>query len=131
MKNGQPLLEGNRFTTKYDILTKILTLQIIAARPDDQGVYTVHATNPVGRDETTCNLTIQPVASIDTRPFVQPEHFAPLEVKAPAPKKEDLEKMQPPKVIIPLQSEQVKEGTPVLLQATIIGKPTPNVRLQY
>jgi hypothetical protein len=52
-------------------------------------------------------------------------------VKAPVPKKEDMEKMQPPKVIVPLQNTQVKEGAPVLLQSTIIGKPTPNVRFQY
>ncbi|CAF1516488.1 unnamed protein product, partial [Rotaria sordida] len=125
-KNGQPLLEGNRFTTKYDILPKVLTLQILAARPDDQGTYTVRATNPVGSDETTCKLTIRPVASIDTRPFVQPEHFAQLEVKAPPPTKEDMEKMEPPKVIVPLKPMQVKEGSPVLLQATITGKPRPN-----
>ncbi len=51
-------------------------------------------------------------------------------MKAPVPKKEDMEQMQPPKVIVPLQNTQVKESSPVLLQATIIGKPTPNVRLQ-
>ncbi|CAF3516722.1 unnamed protein product, partial [Rotaria sp. Silwood2] len=73
-KNNKPLLEGNRFTTKYDILTKVLTLQILATRPDDQGTYTVRATNPSGSDETTCKLTIRPVASIDTRPLVEPEH---------------------------------------------------------
>jgi hypothetical protein len=36
--------------------------------------------------------------------------------------------MQPPKVIVPLQNEQIKEGAPILLEATIVGKPTPNVR---
>ncbi|CAF4170670.1 unnamed protein product, partial [Rotaria sordida] len=124
-KNNQPLLEGNRFTTKYDILTKVLTLQVLAARPDDQGTYTVRATNPSGTDETTAKLTIRPVASIDTRPFVQPEHFAQLEVKAPPPTKEDMEKMEPPKVIVPLKPIQVNEGSPILLQATITGKPRP------
>ncbi|CAM2700506.1 unnamed protein product [Rotaria socialis] len=125
-KNGQPLLEGNRFTTKYDIYSKVLTLQILAARPDDQGTYTVQATNPAGSDETTCTLTIRPVASIDTSPFIQPDRFAPLEVKAPPPTKEDMDKMEPPKVIVPLQSQQVTEGSPVLLQATITGRPTPD-----
>jgi hypothetical protein len=52
-------------------------------------------------------------------------------LKAPVPKKEDLQQMQPPKFIVPLQSEQVDEGAPVLLQATVVGKPTPNVRLLY
>jgi hypothetical protein len=36
--------------------------------------------------------------------------------------------MQPPKVIVPLPNEKVKIGSPVLLRATIIGKPTPSVR---
>ena len=103
-------------------------MQILAARPDDQGVYTVRATNPSGTDETSCNLRIQQTPSIDTRPFVQPERFAPLEVKAPVPKKEDLEQMEAPKVLVPLQNEQLDEGAPVLLRATIVGKPTPNVR---
>ncbi|CAF3722525.1 unnamed protein product [Rotaria socialis] len=129
-KNGQPLYEGNRFTTKYDIYTKTLTLQVLAARPDDQGTYTVRAINPVGSDETTCDLTVRPTASIDTRPFIQPDRFAPLEVKAPPPTKEDLDKMEPPKVIVPLENLQVTEGSPVLLKATIIGKPTPNVSFQ-
>ena len=60
-------------------------------------------------------------------PFVQPERFAPLEIKAPLPTKQDMKQMEPPKVITPLQSLQTNEGSPVLLQATIIGKPTPNV----
>jgi hypothetical protein len=128
-KNGQPLLEGPRFNTKYDIPTKILTLQILDARPEDQGTHTVRAVNPVGSDETTGKLTIKPVPSIEKQPFTKPEQLVPLEVKAPAPKKEDLQQMQPPKVIVPLQNEEVKKGAPVLLQATIVGKPTPNVRL--
>jgi hypothetical protein len=106
-----------------------LTLEILAARPDDQGVYTVRATNPSGTDETTCKLTIRPVASVDTRPFIQPEHFAPLELKAPVPTKEDMDHMEAPKVVVPLESVQAPEGSPVLLKATITGKPTPNVTL--
>ena len=126
-KNGQPLVEGNRFTTNYHIVTKTLTLQILTSRPDDQGVYTARAINPVGTVETTCKLTISPTASIDTRPFVQPEQFANLELKAPVPTKEEMDNMEPPKVVVPLKSAQVREGEPVLLIATITGKPTPNV----
>lgn len=51
-------------------------------------------------------------------------------MKAPVPTKEDMEQMQPPAVVVPLQDEEVKEGAPVLLRATIVGKPTPNVRLE-
>lgn len=105
----------------------MLTLQILDARPDDQGTYTVRAANPVGNDETTCKLTIKPEAK--KGPGAQPEQTGPLEVKAPQPKKEDLDKMEPPKVIVPLENEKVKKGSPVLLKATITGKPTPTVSL--
>ncbi|CAF1549346.1 unnamed protein product, partial [Rotaria sordida] len=83
---------------------------------------------PVGSDETICDLTVRPTASIDTRPFIQPDRFAPLELKAPPPTKADLDKMEPPKVVVPLENLQVTEGSPVLLKATIVGKPIPNVR---
>ena len=121
-------MEGNRFTTNYHIVTKTLTLQILTSRPDDQGVYTARATNPSGTVETTCKLTIRPTSSIDTRPFVQPELFANLELKAPAPTKEEMDNMEAPKVVVPLKSVLLTEGSPALLQATITGQPTPNVR---
>ena len=62
---------------------------------------------------------------------MQPERFAQLELKAPAPTKEDMEQMEAPRVTKPLQTVQVNEGSPVLLQATVIGKPTPSVRFYY
>ena len=108
------------------MFAKTLTLQILNARPEDQGTYTIRATNPVGSDETTGKLTIKPEAK--KAPSAQPEQAGPLEIKAPQPKKEDLDKMEPPKVIVPLENEKVKKGSPVLLKATITGKPTPKVR---
>ena len=83
----------------------------------------------MGSDETTCKLTVKPEPKKGSG--AQPEQTGPLEVKAPQPKKEDLDKMEPPKVIVPLENEKVKKGTPVLLKATIIGKPTPTVSSFY
>ena len=111
------------------MFTRVLTLQILNGRPDDQGTYTARATNPVGSDETTCKLTVKPEPATKKGPGAQPEQTGPLEIKAPLPKKEDLDKMEPPKVIVPLEHEKVKKGSPVLLKATIIGKPTPDVRI--
>jgi len=126
-KDGQPLSEGTRYTTKYDIPNQILTLQIIGGRPADQGTYTARAVNPVGSDETSCKLTIQPVPSIDEGAPAQPfEPTAPLSVKAPPPAPADLQRMEPPIVIVPLENKKVKRGTPVLLKATITGRPTPD-----
>jgi hypothetical protein len=119
-------VEGTRYRTEYDIFTSTLVLQITSGRPDDQGTYTVRAINPVGSDETTGKLTIKPATQ--KGPSAQPEQFGPLEVKAPPPTQADLDKMEPPKVIVPLENEKVKKGSPVLLKATITGKPTPDVR---
>jgi hypothetical protein len=77
---------------------------------------------PYGR-----NVPVQ--SGVDATPFVQPERFAQLELKAPIPTKEDMQHIEAPKVTKPLQSLQLNEGTPALLQATIVGKPTPTVRL--
>ena len=100
---------------------RTITLQILAARPNDQGVYTVRATNPVGSDETTCNLTIQPVSGVDTRPFVQPERFAPLEhrpVTAGNINNED-QPRRPPKVLIPMNNVRLSEFQPIVLKSII------------
>mgnify|MGYP002384226983 CR=1 FL=1 len=118
MKNGQPLKEAPRYTTTYDVPSKVLTLEILDTRPEDQGTYTAQATNPSGKVDTTSKLTIQPSK--------QPKENKPLEAKAPQPTKEDLTQQQPPKVIVPLENETVKEGKPALLKATITGKPTPD-----
>lgn len=106
-------------------MPKTLTLQILDARPSDQGTYTARATNPLGTDETTAKLTIQPLTPAEAQTLAQPK---PLEIAAPQPTPEDLQKPQPPKVIVPLENVDVPKGSPVLLRATITGKPTPTVR---
>ena len=100
-------------------------MEILAAQPEDQGVYTLRAKNPFGTDETTATLTIRPLSPLDAQTATQPK---PLEVKAPPPTKQDMQQIQPPKVIVPLENVEAKKGSPVLLRATIVGKPTPTVR---
>ncbi len=100
-------------------------MEILNPVPVDQGVYTVRVTNPVGKDETSAKLTIRPATSTGQ----QPNEVGPLEIKAPPPTKEEMQQIQPPKVVIPLENAEVTEGSPVLLKATIVGKPTPTVRL--
>jgi hypothetical protein len=121
LKNGQPLVEANRFTTKYDIPTKVLTLQILASRPDDQGVYTARATNPVGSDETSCKLTVRPVSSVDSRPFVGPEHFGPLEHRPVTGHdvNDENQLLRPPKVLVPMNNVRLQESQPILLKSII------------
>ena len=104
----------------------MVTLEILNARPDDQGTYTVRATNPVGADETTAKLAVKPLTNTDAQTFSQPK---PLQVPAPQTTQQEMQQPQPPKVIVPLKDLAVRKGSPVLLRATIVGKPTPTVRI--
>ena len=79
-KNGQPLPEGNRFRTHFDIPSKTVFLTIAGAREDDAGTYRLVAQNPSGEDETSCEISIdanQP--DIDQRSFVPQNAFDRLE----------------------------------------------------
>ena len=84
-------MAGKRFVTRYDTIPKTMTLEILDAKPEDQGVYTVRATNPLGADETTAKLTVRPSTTPDNLPTTQPR---PVEVKAPQPTKQDMQQMQ-------------------------------------
>ncbi|CAF4684710.1 unnamed protein product, partial [Rotaria sp. Silwood2] len=79
-KNNQPLSEGNRFRTHYDIPSKTIFLTIAGAREDDSGIYRLIAQNPSGQDETSCEVHVdinQPI--IDQRSFVPQTAFDKLE----------------------------------------------------
>lgn len=79
-KNGQPLPEANRFRTHYDIPSKTIFLTVAGARDDDSGNYTVVAKNPLGEEETSCDVVVdmnQPL--IDSRSFVPQNAFEKLE----------------------------------------------------
>jgi hypothetical protein len=79
-KNNQPLSEGNRFRTHYDIPSKTIFLTIAGAREDDSGIYRLVAQNPSGQEDTSSNVTVdlnQP--TIDQRSFVPQTAFDKLE----------------------------------------------------
>ena len=99
-------------------------MEILNAQPDDQGLYTAQAINPVGKDDTSAKLSVQPLTNNDAQEFAQPK---PLQVTAPQPTQQDMQQPQPPKVIVPLKNINAPKGSPILLRATITGKPTPTV----
>jgi hypothetical protein len=79
-KNNQPLNEGNRFRTHYDIPSKTIFLTVAGAREDDSGIYRLVAQNPSGQEETSCEVNVdvnQP--NIDQRSFVPQTAFDKLE----------------------------------------------------
>ena len=96
-------------------------MQILASRPDDQGIYTVRATNPVGSDETTCKLTIRKTSSVDTRPFIDGKSFRPLDHpgRTGVPDDEANLLMRPPKVLVPMNNVHLTESQPIVLKSII------------
>lgn len=123
---------STRYTTDYDLNTNVVTLQIANAQMNDLGTYIVLAENEAGRDQTFCTVHVQQIPSIDQTPMVNPEAFRFLEnppQKKPLDVDEDNENLQPPRVIVPLQDLQLKEGEPVFLICKIDGKPKPKVGL--
>ena len=80
MKDGTPLTASNRLRTRYDLGTKQVLLQISDVMPHDIGEYTVIATNPAGKDSTTCTLSVVPDRpGVDDRAFVPQDKFKGLE----------------------------------------------------
>jgi hypothetical protein len=78
--------------------------------------------NPVGSDETSCKLTIRPTASIDTRPFVDGQHFRPLEHRPMpgGPTDDDGNQLlRPPKVLVPMNNLRLNESQVIILKSII------------
>jgi hypothetical protein len=75
----------------------------------------------VGSDETTCKLTVRPVKSVDTRPFVDAERFRPLEHRPSTAGNIDDENqlLRPPKVLVPMNNVRLQEYEPIVLKSVI------------
>lgn len=133
-KDSIILPASTRYTTYYDMNTNVATLKIDSAQLNDLGTYIVLGENEAGRDQTFCTLHIEQVPNIDQTPMVNPEAFRYLEqpvARKPLDVDDDSENLMPPKVIVPLQDLQLKEGEPVFLICKIDGKPKPKVFLVY
>jgi hypothetical protein len=97
---------------------------------NDAGAYTAFAENPAGTANTTSRLTILPVSTIDTTPIVNPDAFRYLNTpptQSSRPQDDEMGKIHPPKVIIPLKDIRVNEDQPVSFMTKIIGYPIPKV----
>ena len=93
----------------------------------DIGHYLVVAENEVGRDQTQCQVFVTQTASIDQSPIVNPDAFKYLEQQPHKARPEEVEKMLPPKVIVPLANVKLEEGKNVFLACKIEGQPRPKV----
>ena len=57
--NNEPILPSADFQIVIDMEHMISTLIIIEVFPEDQGVYSCVARNPLGEDITTCELIVE------------------------------------------------------------------------
>lgn len=154
-KDDAPLVASSRFTTFYDIPSKLIVLQIADARPNDTGVYTVRADNKAGEVTTSAPLDvaslpsirdqsfiptdkfrqleqpnhprfIEDIAGVDDRPLVDLTKLRQLEIKPAKLTEEDKDvEQKKPTILIPLRNVQAVENQPVVLSAQVDGKPQP------
>lgn len=118
------------FRTDYDHTTGVASFKMANSQLNDAGAYTALAENPAGTANTTSQLTILPVSHIDTTPIVNPDAFRYLNTpptQSRPPDADELAKIYPPKVIIPLKDIRVNEDQPVSFMTKIIGYPIPKV----
>jgi hypothetical protein len=97
-------------------------------------VYTAIAENPAGVVNTSARLTVNPVSNIDTQPIVNPDAFRYLNAPHSPARPHDADevgKIYPPKVVIPLKDFKVNESQPVNFMTKIIGFPIPKVILKF
>jgi hypothetical protein len=98
---------------------------------NDVGHYTAVAENIVGKDQTNCNAYVNQMPNIDRTPMVNPDAFRYLEQPSDKNKRQEVENVMPPKVIVPLSNVKLEEGQSVLLACKIEGLPRPKVLTQY
>lgn len=105
-----------------------MTCRISDIQTNDIGFYLAMAENDVGADQTSCNITVVRLPSIDRRPMVNPDAFKFLEHPSHhEPRPDDIQNLRPPKVIIPLSDAKLEEGQTVMLACKIEGYPRPKV----
>jgi hypothetical protein len=136
-KNGLPLPAANRFTVEYDLNTGVCALRIDSAQLSDSARYELYCDNPLGSDRTNANLSVSPSAAIDRTPIVDPRSFRYLDqpsalVPPPPVAQEvyrgpDVDRVEPPRVVIPLKDTRAPEGQSVCLLTKITGVPQPRI----
>ena len=120
----------SKFTSEYNFYDDLAILKIRDIRPEDGGTYKCIAKNPLGQDETSAEVFVCKTPNVDQNPIMNPDSFTKLSLKSfdiPLNILENEEYYFPPKVIIPLQSINCKEGSNIIFTCKIDGYPKPEV----
>lgn len=132
LKDGQPLLNSNRFRHTYDF--GLVALDFTYTVPSDVGTYTVVAKNESGEDQISAELTVDSHATI----FSDPQHEASWkriqEIEAPkqAPEEAPDAEHGPPTFVTQLQSVgNLIEGQPTHFEAQVQPIADPDLQIQW
>ncbi len=133
MQNGKPIQESSRFTSSYDHTNGVALFKIDSTQINDFATYTAIGENAAGSANTSCKLIIGQVSHIDSSPIVNPDAFKYLEKPSTHERpREDpndvpIGSIKPPKFVVPLTNQKLKEGTNAQLSCKVEGFPFPNI----
>ncbi|XP_022670614.1 titin-like isoform X6 [Varroa destructor] len=134
LHNGQPLEQGHRFRTVTDF--GFVALDILSARPDDSGEYTIRATNQLGQAVSSINLQVAATGSLILE-SQQPESLDAirrLEGTMGYQRAEFIEKTvnERPQFVRGLNNlDNLTEGQSAHLEATITPTNDPKLKIEW
>ena len=121
-----------RFQSDYNLYTNCASLKIKDVRPEDIGIYTCLAENPLGTVETSAVTFVVNTPNIDETAYIDPEKFINLNSKnanmlISYQEVNDAKMYIAPYIIKPLQNVRISEGNSIILKCLIDGYPKPKV----
>lgn len=119
-------MASSRINPYYDIATSVASLKISDCSTFDSAVYEVVVENNVGQDRSSAKVLVHPVPVVQSASLLPQHHVLPKPEKKRAPSAS--ERLEPPRIIVPLREVSVVEGAMATLVCKIDGKPKPSVR---
>ena len=130
-KDLEPLAASSRCHTDHNASSGIALLKMTTTLPTDLGDYLILAESPLGRDMTSCNLSLDLEPTVDAASMVGAEALASLErgtLRTAARLREPARRIVPPRVVIPLSGVRIEQGTSFRMACKIDGVPKPEVQ---
>uniref|UniRef100_A0A158P8T2 Titin n=1 Tax=Angiostrongylus cantonensis TaxID=6313 RepID=A0A158P8T2_ANGCA len=139
-RNGQPLPEASRFKPLFEF--GFVSLDILYAYPEDNGVYELVATNDKGEARTTSQITVLPRPALDytpqalggTRQDNLESHFRQYSTQVlhlSAEDSYDESQKRPPEFKIPMQNIGVAEGEFCRFETQVAPINDPYMKIEW
>ncbi|KIH48983.1 immunoglobulin I-set domain protein, partial [Ancylostoma duodenale] len=138
-RNGAPLPEASRFKPLYEF--GFVSLDILYAYPEDNGVYELVATNDKGEARTKCQITVLPRPKLDYTSQTHgsnldsiESHFrqhSTLPLQMTAEDMYDEAQKRPPEFKMPMQNIGVAEGEFCRFETQIVPINDPYMKVEW